>query len=44
VTTSIWKGVRKTHESGELIFEDNFDTLVFIASNFIFFVTDPAEK
>ncbi len=29
VTTSIWKGVRKTHESGELIFEDNFDTLDF---------------
>jgi len=29
ITTSIWRGVRKTHESGELIFEDNFDTLDF---------------
>jgi hypothetical protein len=29
VTTSVWRGVRKTHESGELIFEDNFDTLNF---------------
>lgn len=29
VTTSVVNGVRRTHESGELIFEDNFDTLDF---------------
>ena len=29
VTTSIVRGVEKTHESGELIFEDNFDFLDF---------------
>lgn len=29
VTTSVQNGVRKSHESGELIFEDNFDTLDF---------------
>jgi hypothetical protein len=29
VTTSIHHGVPKTHESGELIFEDNFDFLDF---------------
>jgi len=29
ITTSVQHGVRKTHEVGELIFEDNFDTLDF---------------
>ena len=29
ITTSLQNGVRKTHESGELIFEDNFDFLDF---------------
>ena len=29
VTTSLQNGVRKTHEKGELIFEDNFDKLDF---------------
>lgn len=29
LTTSVQNGVRKSHESGELIFEDNFDTLDF---------------
>ena len=29
ITTSVQNGVRKTHESGELIFEDNFDKLDF---------------
>ena len=29
LTTSVQHGVRKTHEVGELIFEDNFDTLDF---------------
>ena len=29
ITTSVQHGVRKTHESGELIFEDNFDFLDF---------------
>jgi hypothetical protein len=29
VTTSTLYGARRTHESGELIFEDNFDTLDF---------------
>ena len=29
VTTSIAHGVQKTHEAGELIFEDNFDFLDF---------------
>ena len=29
ITTSVQNGVRKTHEVGELIFEDNFDKLDF---------------
>ena len=29
ITTSLQNGVRKFHESGELIFEDNFDILDF---------------
>ena len=29
ITTSVQNGIRKTHEAGELIFEDNFDFLDF---------------
>ena len=31
VTTSVWKGVRKTHESGELIFEVRSDPGPFLS-------------